>query len=70
MRFFSGSVFREIPLIVLEFFSVLLVLGFLYGGFFGTSSGAGVGLEESWVLCMENAIFLLEKPRGKKFSFC
>ena len=33
--FFYGAVFREIPLIVLAFFTVLLVLGFCAEGFSG-----------------------------------
>ena len=121
--------FREIPLIVLEFFPVLLFLGFLGEGFFGKSSRAGVGWGGlSGVFCvlfkgkccaffcsaffrrlklcfskvrpedifsdivwenfrvrtctgnvlsgvvgdfyMEKSTLLLEKPRGRKFSFC
>ena len=45
--FFSGAVFWEIPLIVLGFFTVLLFLGFLCGGFSVTNSCAGAGREES-----------------------
>ena len=58
--FFYGAVFREIPLIVLGFFTVLLVLGLLFEGFFGTNSGAGVGWGELWIFVWK----MLQFPRN------
>ena len=67
--FFSGAVFREIPLIVLAFFSVLLVLGFLCGGFFGTNSRAGLGRGESWIFVWKMLQFCSKNPAAKSSLF-
>ena len=68
--FFYGTVFREIPLIILDFFYSSTCLRFFAQRVFRDEllrrSGVGSGLG----FCMENPIFSLEKTRGKKFSFC
>ena len=68
--FFSGAVFREIPLIVLVFFFRSTRLRFFARRVFRDELSRRIGAGGVVIFCLENATVLLEKPRGKKFSFC
>ena len=68
MRFFRRCVSGNPPN-CFGVFSVLLVLGFLCGGFFGTSSRAGVGRGESWIFVWKMLKFCSENPAAKSSLF-
>ena len=69
--FFSGAVFRGNPLNCFGvFFFRSTCLRFFVRRGFRDELSRRIGAGGVVIFCLENATVLLEKPRGKKFSFC